>query len=62
MNIDDETFNEDVLECPYCGYLHNDMWEIAGHDEDGEIDCHNCDKEIMWLKYVSVSYTGRKKK
>lgn len=57
----EKTRNYDVLECPWCGHKHKDMWEF-GSQEDGEIDCYECSKRFWWSKGTIVSYTGRKPK
>lgn len=59
MNIfNDETYNSEVLECPYCNFIHKDAWELSG--EDGEIYCEKCDKTFLWARHINISYTGKK--
>lgn len=47
--------------CPYCGYIDQDSWEIAGDDECGEADCGECGRSFYWSHYVRVTYTTRTK-
>lgn len=51
-----ETYNHDVLECPYCHYKHKDMWETSGNC--GIVTCEGCDTDFKWARDTIVSYTG----
>lgn len=37
---EEETYNEDCLVCPYCGYENKDSFELP--DEDDEYVCPRC--------------------
>ena len=40
--------------CPWCGYIHNDSWEL---DDEAEEICGNCDKEFKSQREVEVTYS-----
>lgn len=50
-----ETFQEEEITCPYCGYIHSDSWE-AGESSDND-ECEGCGKKFTWEKNVEISYT-----
>ena len=54
-----ETYNDDGLECPSCGKVDTDAWELGdGFEGCGETECGYCDKPIKWERIVSVAYKG----
>jgi hypothetical protein len=56
----EETFNSDVLECPYCHYKHRDAYEFGQPGEGcGEIECDHCGEEFHWSRTLTIHYTGR---
>lgn len=38
--------------CPWCGYENMDSWEL----DDGEYDCPSCEKPIVVVRDVCVTY------
>ena len=58
----DCTYNDDGVECPYCGYVDKDSWELGdGGEGCGDTECGECEKPILWARRISVSYTGKPK-
>lgn len=58
----DYTYNSDGLECPYCGYIDRDAWELGDcNSECGETECNSCGEDIIWIRSVSTSYLGKPK-
>ena len=58
---EDETYNSEGVECPFCGYIDKDSWELGdGGEGCGEIECPDCEKTFLWERTISVNYTGRK--
>lgn len=50
-----DTFRQEEITCPYCGYVHKDSWD---HRLDsGESDCEECNKPFFWERVVDVTYT-----
>jgi hypothetical protein len=43
------------IKCPYCDYEHEDSYEWK--DECGNTECHSCDKEFYYSRYVKVTYS-----
>jgi transposase-like protein len=53
-----ESYAESEIVCPWCGYEHQDSWELNGGDEgDWEHECHDCEKTFAAQRHVSVSYS-----
>lgn len=52
----DETYERDVVKCPWCGHIHGDAWEF---DNEGETECYKCEKPFEWTRHMTVSYTAR---
>ena len=48
----------DEITCPYCGYAHMDSFEYNqdSTEEDNKMICHNCKKEFIWQRVVTVEY------
>jgi uncharacterized Zn-finger protein len=44
--------------CPYCGHVHTDSWERG--DDDGEIECYECEREFRYSRYIDVTYNTEK--
>jgi len=53
--IEHENTNEVV--CPYCGYEFSDSWEF---DDNGGIECYECNKNFNYNKNISVDYSTSK--
>ena len=51
---EEETYNEDCLTCPYCGYENKDSFELP--DEDDEYVCPRCGSVLKYNKRITVSY------
>lgn len=45
----------DEIVCPYCLYQHSDSWERS--QDDGEMECSECEREFRYSRYTRVSYT-----
>lgn len=45
----------DNLVCPYCGWEHDDTYDM---NEAGEHSCEKCDKNFSYDVYYSKSYTS----
>lgn len=55
LEIDHE-FTDEVV-CPYCGHEYSDCRDF---DDEGEMQCYECDK-IFWIsQHVSISYSTSK--
>lgn len=47
-------------ECPACGYVMRDAWELNGGEEgETETECGGCEREIIVNRSVSVTYVTR---
>ncbi len=60
MNTDlpEETYMHDATQCPYCGRIDRDAYELGhGGEGCGETTCGSCEKDFLWQRTVSVSYT-----
>ena len=51
-----ETFLEDEITCPVCGYKSGDSWEIQ--EDSGEDYCDGCGASIEWGRDISVTYSA----
>lgn len=52
-----ETYNQDEITCPHCKWQDSDSWET---EEDGDMNCPNCD-ELFYLEInTTTKYTTRK--
>lgn len=51
MSEFDDTYNNQGVECPYCGHVHHIEGEsYSEHPE--EMECHECEKSFMaWQEY-----------
>lgn len=52
----EETCNDDVIECPYCHYMHRDVCDFL--DDESKIQCHQCERDFLYRRTVAVYYTG----
>ncbi len=52
----DHEFTDEVV-CPYCGQEESDSWEFS---DSGSQKCSGCDKEFIFTRNVSVSYSTEK--
>ena len=49
-------------QCPYCGHIERDAWEIdfgPGFDGDKIHTCNACDRNYFLSRHVAVSYSSR---
>jgi transcription elongation factor Elf1 len=54
------TYNKNGFECPFCGYINEESYEIGDELEGcGEIFCQDCDKEYFWSRSITIHYTTR---
>ncbi|MGL6184732.1 MAG: hypothetical protein ACRC1T_05070 [Clostridium chrysemydis] len=51
----EETFGEDEIKCPICGYEISDSWECE--DDGGEEVCGGCGSILEWNRVVEVTYS-----
>lgn len=64
--LHDGKLSGDDLQCPYCGYVIEDLTEygfmIDGDGASGEVDCPSCDKIFTTDLYISYRWTSTRKK
>lgn len=48
------------FECPYCGSVNHDAWELS--DDEGETYCGSCGSDLEYEKVVTVEYNIKPKK
>lgn len=57
--LPDDTYNQDVMECPYCHHKDRDACELGdGGEGCGETECGHCGRDFRWVRSISVSYTA----
>lgn len=57
---DKTTYSTEGVVCPYCGHEDRDSWELGdGGEGCGETECGECEREFVWVRTLSVSYSGR---
>jgi hypothetical protein len=56
-----KTQNTRLMTCPWCGYENKDSWELD-HDNENETDCGRCEKPIVYIADVSVTWSTFKGK
>lgn len=52
------TINDRGLECPHCGYVDEDSYEMSPLAESGETQCGSCDEPIVWTRDICITYRG----
>lgn len=52
-----DTFNDDFLECHYCGHEDKDAWELDA--DDGKTTCPSCGREFLYSRNPSVTYSAK---
>lgn len=61
---DGESYGEEFIVCPWCGYVDNDSWEWQperhGPEGDGTTECGECAREFHVSRSISVSYSTRR--
>jgi DNA-directed RNA polymerase subunit RPC12/RpoP len=60
MDAEIDTDYKDFIICPYCGEKHEDSWEIAMNDSEGEYECLNCGKKFKWEVHTITDYSTSK--
>jgi transcription elongation factor Elf1 len=54
------TYSDDGVECPHCGHVHEDSWEITGNDDCCHtIECDQCGCLFECWSITSVAYEAR---
>lgn len=43
--------------CPWCGFEFEDSWEFS---DEGKVNCDECEKNFIYSRDVSVSYSSSK--
>lgn len=51
-----DSYNEDEIKCPVCGYEESDCWEYTQGEAD-EYECGYCGSILTWSREISVSYS-----
>ena len=48
-------------ECPYCGHVKRDAWEIdfGGAEGETELTCGNCERDYICSRQIRVDYSTR---
>lgn len=56
-----ENIQEDTAEitCPWCGYVHEDSWMAADHDDD--FICEKCGMPFEMSRIETVTYTSMRR-
>ena len=55
----EDTYNDEGIECPKCGYVCRESYEFDG--DDGECECERCDAPLIYSRNISVSYSAKLK-
>lgn len=50
-----ETYAEDDITCPKCGWVDIDSWEHRS--DSGEDECPKCEAKFKWDRDVHVTYS-----
>ncbi len=50
-----DTWGEQEIKCPICGYEMSDSWEYE--DDEGEEICGGCGATLEWKRDVEVTYS-----
>ena len=54
----EDTLNDGVVECPYCGYIYQP--ELEDYDEEeSEVECDECGNKFYTNKIFSVSHQAK---
>jgi hypothetical protein len=53
--VSEETSCDEGVQCPYCQHIHRDSWEL---DDDGLMDCEQCEREIVYSRNTTITYTA----
>lgn len=59
-NEETETFCEDEIVCPYCGYRMQDDDGYFEREGSGEYECEKCGNTFEFEAEVEVSYSTRR--
>lgn len=53
-----DCWNEPEIVCPFCGYKHQDSWEVRGGATGhlGELECDSCTRTFEAQRDVTVTY------
>ena len=65
MSAEIETFLQDNITCPHCGYVDEDSWETSLNMYDGdsgETECGKCEKKFKFTVDLSTKYNSEKLK
>ena len=54
---DGSTHSNNDIECPWCGHVNRDSYELP---DDGEGTCGSCEQPIRWSRCIAVTYTTHK--
>ncbi len=59
----DSRYGTNEPECPYCGHIEPDAWELPFGDGDSEIDltCGSCERDYLCERVVLVTYNTHPK-
>lgn len=56
----EDTYNDKGIECPYCHYVDEDIWDsnfFRGNDEE-EYECMKCDKKFIAVVNTHYTFEG----
>jgi transposase len=48
------TFYSSEIVCPYCGYTHNNSYELI--EDEGILECENCGREFEYERNIEITY------
>ena len=60
-NEETETYYEDDIVCPWCGYSFEDDDGYFASRGDGEYDCPECGKEFYFQANIEVTFNTQRK-
>lgn len=59
-NEPEETYSDKGFICPHCLHFHKDSWEIGdGAEGDFEMNCHECDKPVIFSRIIMLRFKGK---
>lgn len=55
------SFHDDDPQCPYCGHVDRDAWEIDfGSSDEAEVACGACGNDYIVTQHTSRTYSTSK--
>lgn len=59
-NEETETFREDKVICPYCGYVFEDDDSYFLNEGGGEFECEECGNTFNFTAHVEITYSTKR--